>query len=168
LRHFRTDARRVVYAKRPFAGPSQVLSYLSRYTHRVAIGHSRILALDCDQGTVTFAYKDYRDDAQRKTMTLSLTEFLRRFCLHILPERFVKIRHYGLLGNHRRKEKIERARQLITEAAPERKSNAACEPNPQPTQAPSAPALVCPHCGSANLICIERRDPPSSASFDSS
>jgi len=87
----------VVNVKRPFAGPRQVLAYLSRYTHRVALSPRRLLATTGER--VTFAYKDYADGARTKTMTLSTTEFVRRFCLHVLPERFVKIRHYGLLGN---------------------------------------------------------------------
>ena len=81
----------VVYAKRPFAGPRQVLAYLSRYTHRVALSPRRLLATDGPR--VTFAYKDYAEGAQTKRMTLSTTEFVRRFGLHVLPERFVKIRH---------------------------------------------------------------------------
>jgi hypothetical protein len=79
----------VVYARRPFAGPEAVLKYLSRYTHRVAIGNRRLLALD--ERSVTFSYKDYADESRRKTMTLLIEEFTRRFCLHLLPERFVKI-----------------------------------------------------------------------------
>ena len=92
----------MVYSKKPFAGPQAVLAYLSRYTHRVAIGNGRLLALDQTAGTVIFSYKDYADKSRRKKMELSLVEFLRRFCRHILPERFVKIRHYGLLGNRNR------------------------------------------------------------------
>src|SRR5205823_14964455 len=89
-----TARKWVVYAKRPFAGPQQVLAYLSRYTHRVAISPRRLLALDTQNQTVTFAWKDYADGQKQKTMTLGLAEFVRRFSLHILPERFVKIRHY--------------------------------------------------------------------------
>ena len=99
-----------VYSKRPFAGPEAVLAYLARYTHRVAIGNGRLLALDQKAGTLLFSYKDYADKCRRKKMELTLVEFLRRFCLHILPERLVKIRHYGLLGNRNRAGKIARAR----------------------------------------------------------
>jgi len=106
----------VVYAKRPFAGPTQVLAYLARYTHRVAIGHGRLVALDQRAGRITFAYKDYADGSRHKTMTLALAEFLRRFRLHILPERFVKIRHYGLLGNRDREAHLAQARARIASA----------------------------------------------------
>ena len=92
----------VVYAKRPFAGPEQVLAYLSRYTHRVAIANSRLIALD-DRG-VTFRWKDYREHGRtrHKTMTLMTDEFMRRFLLHVLPSGFHRIRHYGLLANANR------------------------------------------------------------------
>src|SRR5215471_3740839 len=94
--------RWVVYAKRPFAGPGQVLAYLSRYTHRVALGPRRLLLLHEKDQTITFAWKDYADGAKRKTMTMNLREFVRRFCLHLLPKRFVKIRHFGFLSNRQR------------------------------------------------------------------
>ena len=101
----------VVYAKKPFAGPQQVLDYVGRYTHRVAISNNRILNIDDDQ--VTFRYKDYRDGSQQKTMTLSAGEFIRRFLLHVLPDGFHHIRYYGFLGNRYRKEKLEQCRQLL-------------------------------------------------------
>lgn len=142
----------VVYAKRPFAGPQQVLAYLSRYTHRVAISQRRLLA--ADEQTVTFGYKDYADGARRKTMTLGLCEFVRRFCLHVLPERFVKIRHYGLLGNRQRQQRLLRARALL----------GACEPKgapPQPVeQRPTAlPLPCCPFCGQPALVLMGRVAP---------
>lgn len=138
-----------VYAKRPFGGPAQVLAYLSRYTHRIAIGDRRILKIDEDARTVTFAYKDYADHNQRKTMTLSLHEFLRRFCLHILPCRFVKIRHYGLLANRGRHQRVEQARQLIAPADDPPQDSAVEEPT---TSIASRPA--CPHCGSLRLLLL--------------
>ena len=100
----------VVYAKRPFAGPEQVLSYLARYTHRVAIGNSRLLAFD--GGQVSFKWKNYRSNgvARRKVMTLSTDEFMRRFLLHVLPDGFHRIRHYGLFANAARKANVEMAR----------------------------------------------------------
>jgi hypothetical protein len=101
----------VVYAKKPFAGAEQVLDYVGRYTHRVAISNNRILNID--DGQVEFRYKDYRDGGQQKTMTLSADEFIRRFLLHVLPERFQRIRYYGFLGNRYRKEKLEKCRQLL-------------------------------------------------------
>ena len=106
----------VVYAKRPFAGPEAVLAYLSRYTHRVAISNSRLVALD-DRG-VTFRWKDYRVQGRTryKTMTLQTEEFMRRFLLHVLPSGFHRIRHYGLLANARRKTNIATARELLHSA----------------------------------------------------
>jgi putative transposase len=101
----------VVYAKKPFAGPQQVLDYVGRYTHRVAISNNRILNIEHVQ--VTFRYKDYRNGSQQKTMSLSADEFIRRFLLHVLPEGFHRIRYYGFLGNRYRKEKLERCRHLL-------------------------------------------------------
>jgi hypothetical protein len=87
----------IVYAKSPFGGPSQVIEYLGRYTHKVAISNHRLLSIDKDK--VSFTYKDYADNSRQKTMTLEATEFLRRFCLHILPPGFRKIRYYGFMAN---------------------------------------------------------------------
>src|ERR1700751_3389396 len=101
----------VVYAKKPFAGPQQVLDYVGRYTHRVAISNDRIVNID--HGQVTFRYKDYRTGSQQKTMSLSADEFIRRFLLHVLPEGFHRIRYYGFLGNRYRKEKLEHCRHLL-------------------------------------------------------
>jgi hypothetical protein len=101
----------VVYAKRPFAGPEQVLDYVGRYTHRVAISNNRLL--DIGNGKITFRYKDYRHDGQQKTMTLDAEEFIRRFLLHVLPDGFQRIRYYGFLGNRYREEKWARCRQLL-------------------------------------------------------
>ena len=140
----------IVYAKRPFAGPRQVLAYLSRYTHRVALSPSRLLALDEANQTVTFAWKDYADGARHKTMTLALKEFVRRFCLHLLPERFVKIRHFGFLSNQQRKNEVAQARALLDlQSAP-----AATTLAPS-TSLGSAPALLCPFCGSGQLELIK-------------
>ena len=115
-----------VYAKEPFAGPKQVLAYLSRYTHRVAISNSRLLRTDSK--TVTFRVKNYRDSkrarlrhdgpARYTTMTLDIDEFIRRFLLHVLPKGFHRIRHYGLLATGKRAENIELARDLLLAAAP--------------------------------------------------
>ena len=101
----------VVYAKRPFAGPEQVLDYVGRYTHRVAISNNRLL--DVTEGKVTFRYKDYRHDAQQKTMTLEAEEFIRRFLLHVLPEGFQRIRYYGFLANRYRAQKLAHCRDLL-------------------------------------------------------
>jgi len=101
----------VVYAKKPFAGPQQVLDYVGRYTHRVAISNNRIL--NVEGGQVSFRYKDYHDGGQQKTLTLSADEFIRRFLLHVLPEGFHRIRYYGFLGNRYRKEKLQHCRHLL-------------------------------------------------------
>jgi predicted Zn-ribbon and HTH transcriptional regulator len=101
----------VVYAKRPFAGPQQVLDYVGRYTHRVAISNNRLL--DMENGQVRFQWKDYRHGDKVKTMTLSADEFIRRFLLHVLPEGFQRIRYYGFLGNRYRQEKLNRCRLLL-------------------------------------------------------
>ncbi len=87
----------VVYAKRPFGGPQQVLKYLARYTHRVAIANSRLLNMEADK--VEFRYKDYADVGTEKSMSLDGPEFIRRFLMHVLPSGFMKIRHYGFLSN---------------------------------------------------------------------
>ncbi|HVH73074.1 MAG TPA: IS91 family transposase [Candidatus Dormibacteraeota bacterium] len=107
----------VVYAKKPFAGPQQVLDYVGRYTHRVAISNNRILNIE--HGQVAFRYKDYRHGSQQKTMTLSADEFIRRFLLHVLPEGFHRIRYYGFLGNRYRKEKLEQCRHLLGMVPPQ-------------------------------------------------
>src|ERR1700738_4602215 len=101
----------VVYAKRPFAGPEQVLSYLGRYTHRVAIANSRLIALA--DGQVSFRWNDYRHHVKSKVMTLTADEFIRRFLLHTLPGGFHRIRHYGFLANGHRAAKLTRCRQLL-------------------------------------------------------
>lgn len=101
----------VVYAKPPFAGPEQVLDYVGRYTHRVAISNHRLL--DIEGGKVTFRWKDYRDRHTQKTMTLAAEEFMRRFLLHVLPAGLQRIRYYGFLGNRHRQEKLVRCRQLL-------------------------------------------------------
>jgi Putative transposase len=135
----------VVYSKRPFAGPRQVLAYLSRYTHRVALSPGRLLALDPESRTVTFSWRDYADGCKRKTMRLEVKEFVRRFCLHLLPERFVKIRHFGFLGNRQRKLRVAQARALLNRAAP---------PAAAAALAPESDR-VCPHCGSNRLLLVE-------------
>ena len=101
----------VVYAKQPFAGPQQVLDYVGRYTHRVALSNDRIL--DIEDGEVRFRWKDYRDHDRQKTMTLTADEFIRRFLLHVLPNGFQRIRYFGFLGNRFRKEKLKLCRQLL-------------------------------------------------------
>jgi Putative transposase len=119
LRHLAPvrKAEWVVYAKAPFAGPKQVLDYVGRYTHRVAISNNRLL--DIEDGKVQFRYKDYRNNAQQTIMTLSAEEFIRRFLLHVLPSGFHRIRYYGFLGNCHRQQKLDRCRQLLGMASPD-------------------------------------------------
>jgi hypothetical protein len=139
----------VVYAKRPFAGPAAVLAYLSRYTHRVAIANRRLLALD-ERG-VTFRWKDYRTEGRtrHKTMSLSATEFMRRFLLHVLPGGFHRIRHYGLLANARRNINLATARTLLHQPAPA----VALHASEAPTGTGAArPTFRCRHCGAPMLI----------------
>ena len=160
-----------VYAKRPFAGPDAVLAYLSRYTHRVAIANSRLIAMD-EQG-ITFKWKDYRakERYRHKTMTLAPDEFIRRFLLHILPSGFHRIRHYGLIANTTRKDNLERARELLvsnkTDAPPDAEMNGG-DTIDSGNRDESA-TYVCPDCG-APMIIIETfergqlpRAPPVSA-----
>jgi len=150
----------VVYAKRPFGGPEAVLAYLARYTHRVAIANSRLVAMD--RHGVTFHWKDYRarsvGKVWRKTMTLTAHAFIRRFLLHVLPDGFHRIRHYGLLASGRRADTIARIRQIIAVAAPD---NIARDDVPvateQPEQAPE-PHPPCPCCG-GRMILVERFAP---------
>lgn len=116
----------VVYAKPPFAGPQQVVDYVGRYTHRVAISNHRIV--DIEDGQVKFLWRDYRDNNQEKTMPLSADEFIRRFLLHVLPSGFQRIRYYGFLGNRYRKEKLEHCRQLLGMAPRSESSSPAATP----------------------------------------
>jgi len=106
------DVDWVVYAKAPFGGPEQVLKYLARYTHRVAISNRRLLSLA--DGQVTFEWKDYAHGNQTKTMTLEAVEFIRRFLLHVFPSGFVHIRHFGFLANRRRKANLALCLSLLT------------------------------------------------------
>jgi Putative transposase/Transposase zinc-binding domain len=116
----------VVYAKPPFAGPQQVVDYVGRYTHRVAISNHRIV--DIEDGQVKFNWRDYRDNNQQKTMALSADEFIRRFLLHVLPSGFHRIRYYGFLGNRYRKDKLELCRQLLGMAPPQESSSEPATP----------------------------------------
>lgn len=135
----------VVYAKPPFGGPAQVLAYLGRYTHRVAIANSRLVSLE--QGKVSFRWKDYRHHDKSKLMTLSADEFIRRFLLHALPDGFHRIRHYGLFANGRRAAKLAQCRLLLVSPAP--------PPSPKADYRERYRCLtgrsldICPGCGGA-------------------
>jgi predicted RNA-binding Zn-ribbon protein involved in translation (DUF1610 family) len=137
----------VVYAKRPFGGPQAVLAYLSRYTHRVAIANSRLIA--CDRTGVTFRWKDYRADGRdrQKIMTLATGEFIRRFLIHVLPQGFHRIRHYGLFASGTRAGNIARARRLLDASMAQSKTaDATISSEPKPLSHP------CPCCGSRMII----------------
>ncbi len=147
----------VVYAKPPFAGAQQVLDYLGRYTHRVAISNHRLL--DIGDATVTFKWRDYRDANRSKAMTLTADEFIRRFLIHVLPPGFHRIRYYGLLGNCHRKEKLARCRELLgMQAAPQ-------QPEVAPDYRDRYETLTgislhqCPACGNGRMITVELLKP---------
>jgi len=140
----------VIYAKRPFAGPEQVIAYLARYTHRVGITNNRIRNLDETGRRVTFQYRDYADRHRQKQMTLSLDEFVRRFRLHILPARFVKIRHYGLLSNRTRSRKVAAARKALGVD-----SSKLAELLARINQPRDPAALKCPYCESGKVRLIQ-------------
>jgi hypothetical protein len=149
----------VVYAKRPFGGPEAVLAYLSRYTHRVAIANSRLIALD--DASVSFTWKDYRAKGREraKVMTLAIDEFIRRFLIHVLPSGFHRVRHYGLFANGGRADNIARARHLLN--VPTTQS----EPTDADSIGDSEPQTLshpCPCCGGRMIIIetFERGCPP--------
>ena len=134
----------VIYAKRPFGGPEQVLAYLGRYTHRVAISNSRLVSME--NGKVAFRWKDYRHHAKSKLMTLEADEFIRRFLLHTLPDGFHRIRHYGFLANGHRDEKLALCRRLLGERSPEPHAE-----QMQDSLQPRTPER-CPSCGGAMIV----------------
>ena len=142
----------VVYAKRPFGGPQQVLDYLGRYTHRVAISNNRLVSFDNHR--VSFRYKDYAHGNRRKVLTLDAGEFIRRFLLHVLPRGFMRIRHYGLLANRTKRLRLSQACSALD--------------HPPPALHPSQPESVeafclriakldihqCPHCHAGRMVLI--------------
>jgi hypothetical protein len=143
----------VVYAKPPFGGPQQVLKYLARYTHRVAISNHRLIALEGDE--VEFLWKDYAHAGKRKTMILKTVEFIRRFLLHVLPTGFVRIRHYGFLANRVCREKVALCRELLVVGkTPE---PIAAEPiSEQKETVDGKPAAhACPVCGQGRMVIVE-------------
>jgi hypothetical protein len=148
----------VVYVKRPFAGPEQVLDYLGRYTHRVAISNHRLVS--CHDTEVRFRYKDYAHGNRRKVLALEPAEFIRRFLLHVLPSGFMRIRHYGILANRAKREKLAQARKALD-----------YQSVPQPPEPESVEAFwlrvanldvhQCPHCKAGRMIVIGPIRPPS-------
>jgi hypothetical protein len=142
----------VVYAKRPFAGPAQVLDYVGRYTHRVAVSNNRLLSMDDEK--VRFRWKDYRDGNRQKTMTLDGGEFIRRFLIHVLPDGFHRIRYFGFLGNCQRARKLALCRKLLGMAPPE-------TAGPPVDYRDRFEALTgrslreCPHCRTGVMVVID-------------
>jgi hypothetical protein len=148
----------VVYSKRPFAGLEQVLEYVGRYTHRVAISNNRIL--DIEDGKVRFQWKDYRRDAEQKTMTLSADEFIRRFLIHVLPSGFQRIRYYGLLGNRYRQDKLTRCRELIGMPKLEPKAAAADKDYRDTYETLTGVSLCqCPVCHRGHMVLLRALQP---------
>lgn len=143
----------VVYAKKPFGRPENVIEYLGRYSHKIAISNFRILAIDKQKRTVTFSLKDYKKGGKKTTLTLSTKEFIRRFCLHILPKGFTRIRHYGILSSGWKKEKLPALQKQLGAKA--------LEKNAEKTQ--SIKLKKCPFCKIGDLITLiefDSRGPP--------
>ena len=154
----------VVYSKPPFGGPKQVLAYLGRYTHRVAISNNRLL--DIEEGTVSFRWKDYRDGSRNKTMRLCADEFIRRFLLHVLPDRFQRIRHFGFLANRYRAVKLAVCRRLLGDLAPHPEKRAdRLDYRDLYEQLTGTSLRDCPMCHTGHMVLIatlrhSRRGPP--------
>ena len=143
----------VVYAKRPFAGPEDVLKYVARYTHRVAISNDRLL--DLEEGKVQFRWKDYRDGSRCKTMALAAEEFIRRFLLHVLPEGFQRIRHYGFLASRYRAQKLALCRQLLQMPSPAPSSEINKDYRDRYEELTGVSLKTCPVCRCGQMVVIE-------------
>ena len=138
----------IVYCKQAFKSPMQVIEYLGRYTHRVAISNNRIIKIE--QGKVTFQWKDYKDNNKNKFMTIDANEFIRRFLLHILPDKFVKIRHYGLLSNRNRKTKLKSCQRILGDPLKDAANEAANFGDIN-----SFKLLICPCCSNGRMVRTE-------------
>ena len=143
----------VVYAKRPFGGPEQVLKYLSRYTHRIAISNRRLVSMD--NQTVTFRWKDYAHNNRPRTMTLDAAEFLRRFLMHVVPRGFVRIRHFGLFANRVRTANVEQCRKLLSANAGQ-VQNAKAHTELLLGDGQIDDHERCPVCGCGRMVVVER------------
>jgi hypothetical protein len=152
----------VIYSKKPFAGPEQVLEYIGRYTHRIAISNNRII--DVRDGKVTFTYRDRKNDNALRLKTLQAGEFIRRFLLHVLPAGFMKIRHFGFLSNRRKKENVQLCRKLIGDntPAPQRKKKTAGELMLELT---GKDITKCPCCGKGSMRIVIEMPYPSRRSL---
>jgi hypothetical protein len=162
----------VVYAKPPLGGPEQVLKYLARYTHRVAISNHRLVKLE--EGKVTFRYQDYADSRKEKLLTLSAEEFLRRFVMHVLPKGFMKIRHYGLLSSRHREARLRHARRLLLpKLALTAGVSTAIEPA-EPARCPQCGGVrrargeLLPRVPSSPFVCRSRSTPTATPASDTS
>jgi hypothetical protein len=154
----------VVYAKPPWGGPATVLKYLARYTHKAAISNHRLV--DLADGRVSFRWKDYAHGGRQGIMTLDSVAFVRRFLTHVLPSGFVRVRHYGLLANRHRREKLVRCRELLGKTVVPQADTAPTEPDPVTPSVPETtvtPTRVCPRCGSGRMFVIAELPPLSSA-----
>jgi Putative transposase/Transposase zinc-binding domain len=146
----------VVYSKRPFAGPAQVLDYVGRYTHRVAISNNRLISIDGER--VRFLWKDYRNGNRQKTMSLQAGEFIRRFLIHVLPDGFHRIRYFGFLGNCHRARKLVLCRELLR-MAPAAPADAPADYRDRYEALTGTSLRQCPHCLTGTMVvvgCIER------------
>jgi hypothetical protein len=146
-----------VYTKPPFGGPAQVLDYVGRYTHRVAISNNRIR--DIGDRHVSFQWKDYRDRDREKVMTLEAGEFIRRFLLHILPQRFQRIRYYGFMANRQRKQKLEQCRQCLTMPEPVPQADTSLDYRDTVEQLTGVSLRLCPVCRKGTMIPIRMLAP---------
>ena len=155
LRHIAPIQKKdwVVYAKRPFAGPEQVLKYVARYTHRIAISNNRLLVID--DGKVQFRWKDYRNGHRQKTMTLGADEFIRRFLLHVLPDGFQRIRYFGFLANRYRAEKLALCRQLTQMSPPRATRKVSMDYRDRYEVLTGVSVKTCPLCRSGTMVVIE-------------
>ena len=143
-----------VYAKSPFAGPEQVLAYVARYTHRVAVSNNRLVAIE--DGKARFRWKDYRNGNRQKTMTLGADEFIRRFLLHVLSQGFQRIRYYGFLANRYREQKLARCRELLAVPQPQPPNNQAVRDYRDRYEELTRTSLKeCPACLYGRMVIIE-------------
>ena len=142
----------IVYAKKPFGGPQQVIEYLGRYTHKVAISNHRIKAINAEKNSVTFEYKDYSDQNKIKQMELSADEFIRRFEQHVLPKHFTKIRSYGYLSNRTKKSNITQI--LVSLNLPAHPGKVKVPWNVRLLEKYKTDHSICPHCQQSTLVLI--------------